>query len=591
PANWSILDFLNESDEEPFSLKIDFYIKSLENIADTEQGSRKKSARKKWRERRLSGSPVIQGFSLSHETGVGAQLTYLMQKASRRSSTGPTGTQVAFWSPQTDRKKAKEWEDKRSHRQVNIHKKIIGNGNVIGVVGNVNNSKVSVAEPSLKKRDQEGKDDDKVLKRTKSIDRAENIDDGEVDPDYNEDDYSNYDIDPNIELSEEQIPVQSHLKYPDKDSPDDFWVLPSGKSIDIIIRIIRIGSKIRKPEWIEQKDWDYLNSSVDYPHYDLSTEIEDLFIILLDTCLYNITFDHENDIEMIFVTDVLLWFAKNVFNTTSTFHSINKNEALLGSLMIHPVLQYLVNATKHVIYVPGEIYLKASANQRLLRRNLKPDDDKPLGMKVDGSFQFPDERGLEIGMVELSGGYLTNDLPRYLKDHVKGYWGCRDLLNDVITNFNHGDYKILRRLRVWFFHVHGLEVQIWGMDLPVSKVYRMFLMGTFQFPISWENHHELVHALRVLQNFRRGLDDTLKVLEEFKRSHRRNTLLRFQSIALKNYIGDAKSSPQKPTGKKSRIINPVEHHMHHDHDDSDYDDPPSPSPSGHSRYPHQLNSD
>ncbi|CAG8674561.1 11000_t:CDS:2, partial [Dentiscutata heterogama] len=280
---------------------------------------------------------------------------------------------------------------------------------------------------------------------------------------------------------------------------------------------------------------------VDYPHYDLSTEIEDLFIVLLDTnslneykkCLYNITFDHENDIEMIFVTDVLLWFAKNVFNTTSTFHSINKNEALLGSLMIHPVLQYLVNATKHVIYVPGEIYLKASANQRLLRRNLEPDDDKPLGMKVDGSFQFPDERGLEIGMVELSGGYLTNDLPRYLKDHVKGYWGCRDLLNDVITNFN-----------------HGLEVQIW-----------------------------------------RGLDDTLKVLEEFKRSHRRNTLLRFQSIALKNYIGDAKSSPQKPTGKKSRIINPVEHHMHHDHDDSDYDDPPSPSPSGHSRYPHQLNSD
>ncbi|CAG8636112.1 9749_t:CDS:2, partial [Racocetra fulgida] len=271
--------------------------------------------------------------------------------------------------------------------------------------------------------------------------------DGEVDPDYNEDDYSNYDIDPNIELSEEQIPVQSHLKYPDKDSPDDFWVLPSGKSIDIIIRAPK---NLHKSQ--QQKDWDYLNSSVDYPHYDLSTEIEDLFIVLLDT-----------------------------------------------------------------------IYLKASANQRLLRRNLKPDDDKPLGMKVDGSFQFPDERGLEIGMVELSGGYLTNDLPRYLKDHVKGYWGCRDLLNDVITNFNH--------------------------------------------------------------------DDTLKVLEEFKRSHRRNTLLRFQSIALKNYIGDAKSSPQKPTGKKSRIINPVEHHMHHDHDDSDYDDPPSPSPSGHSRYPHQLNSD
>ncbi|CAG8569043.1 14913_t:CDS:2 [Dentiscutata erythropus] len=272
---------------------------------------------------RLSGPPVIQDFLLSHETGVGAQLTYryLMQKASCRSSTGPTKTQV------------------------NIHKNIIGNGNVIGMVGNVSNSKVLL---SLKKRDQEG--------------RAENIDDGEADPNYNEDDYSNCDIDPNIELSGTDTGPKS------------------------------------------LKDWDYLNSSVDYPHYDLSTEIKDLFIVLLDTnslnkykkCLYNVTFYRENDIEMIFVIDVLLWYAKNVFNTTSAFHSINKNEALLGSLMIHPVLQYLVNATKHVIYVPGEIYLKASA-------------DEPLGMKVDGSFQFPDERGLEIGMVELSGGYLTKD--------------------------------------------------------------------------------------------------------------------------------------------------------------------------------------
>ncbi|CAG8629560.1 11116_t:CDS:2 [Funneliformis caledonium] len=159
-------------------------------------------------------------------------------------------------------------------------------------------------------------------------------------------------------------------------------------------------------------------------------------------------------------------------------------------------------------------------------------------------------------MVELSGGYLTKDMPRYLKDHVKGYWGCRDLLNDIIINFKNGDYKILRHLRVWFFHIHGLEVQIWGMDLPVSKIYRMFLIGTFWFPISWENHHELVHALRVLQNLRRGLDDTLKVFEEFKRSHCRNTLLHFQFPVLKSYIGDAKSSPQKPTGKKSRIINP-----------------------------------
>ena len=46
----------------------------------------------------------------------------------------------------------------------------------------------------------------------------------------------------------------------------------------------------------------------------------------------------------------------------------------------------------------------------------------------------------------------------------------------------------------------GLEVQIWGMDLPVSKAYRMFLIGVFRLPISWDDHHELVYALKILWN-------------------------------------------------------------------------------------------
>lgn len=84
-------------------------------------------------------------------------------------------------------------------------------------------------------------------------------------------------------------------------------------------------------------------------------------------------------------------------------------------------------------------------------------------MKVDGSFHSPDEESLEIGMVELSGGYLTSDLPRYLKDHVKGYWGCRDLLNDIVRKYNRGDYKIFRRLRSWFFHIHGKLIYKLGL--------------------------------------------------------------------------------------------------------------------------------
>ncbi|CAG8527776.1 14127_t:CDS:10 [Acaulospora morrowiae] len=413
-------------------------------------------------------------------------------------------------------------------------------------------------------------------------------DKSKLDPDDTEDLYNieTLDIDPNITFTEselyEQIPFQKHLKYPNKDSQKDIWLLPSGKSIKEVIRgpenlhkshpsylgIIRVGARVRKPEWIEKNDWNYLQASIEYPNYNLSSDVENLITALLETnslteykqCLRKAKFD-EIDKEMEFVTDVLMWF-------------MNKNEAILGSLMIHPVLQYLTNAvTSRPVYVPGEICLKASANQRLLRRNLKPTDDKPLGMKVDGFFQSPGDKGPELGMIELSGGYLTFDMPRYLKDHVKGYWGTRDLLNDIFTKFNRGDYEIMRHLRTWFLHVHGLNVQVWGMDLPVSKTYRMFLIGTFRLPISWEDHHELVHALRILWNLGMGLDDTIKVLEDLRKSHRRNSALRSQTSALKNYMGDVKNTPEKPKGKNSRIINPLvyddyDDHLHHHHQDT-----------------------
>ncbi|RGB30697.1 hypothetical protein C1646_765008 [Rhizophagus diaphanus] len=67
------------------------------------------------------------------------------------------------------------------------------------------------------------------------------------------------------------------------------------------------------------------------------------------------------------------------------------------------------------------------------------------------------QRGYEIGMVELSGGYLTFDMPRYLKDHIKGFCGCRDLLNDICLRYSLGDFKIMRHLRVWFLHCHGVD--------------------------------------------------------------------------------------------------------------------------------------
>ncbi|CAG8673842.1 11856_t:CDS:1, partial [Gigaspora rosea] len=43
-TEWNIINFLNECNEKPFQLKIDLYLRSLENIINCEKGKRKEKA-------------------------------------------------------------------------------------------------------------------------------------------------------------------------------------------------------------------------------------------------------------------------------------------------------------------------------------------------------------------------------------------------------------------------------------------------------------------------------------------------------------------------------------------------------------------
>ncbi len=45
-SEWSLLGFLNESNEEPLQLKLGLYTKSLKEIEDHERGKRQEKARR-----------------------------------------------------------------------------------------------------------------------------------------------------------------------------------------------------------------------------------------------------------------------------------------------------------------------------------------------------------------------------------------------------------------------------------------------------------------------------------------------------------------------------------------------------------------
>ncbi|RUP44893.1 hypothetical protein BC936DRAFT_148889 [Jimgerdemannia flammicorona] len=136
------------------------------------------------------------------------------------------------------------------------------------------------------------------------------------------------------------------------------------------------------------------------------------------------------------------------------------------------------------VIAEGEILLSASSARRAVRRNLGPEDDKPLGLKIDGFWRSPGNSDYEIGMLEISGGHLTNDLPRYLKDHVCGFWGMRDLLDYIAGKLSKGDISIMRKLHIWFIHVYEHEIQVWSMDLPASGIYHMTLIDKISLPIN-----------------------------------------------------------------------------------------------------------
>ncbi|CAG8834761.1 5116_t:CDS:2, partial [Gigaspora margarita] len=120
---WNIIDFLNECDVEPFDIKIDRYTKSLKDIANNRQGEK---------ERVEKAQLLLDRFKLY------------------------------------DRIKAKEWEKKRSQKQVHIHQPINGNlnGTIIngGTIGSVNSEVMS------KKRDQNEEDHEEKTTKRKKID-------------------------------------------------------------------------------------------------------------------------------------------------------------------------------------------------------------------------------------------------------------------------------------------------------------------------------------------------------------------------------------------------------------------------------------
>ncbi|KAG9291731.1 hypothetical protein G9A89_012016 [Geosiphon pyriformis] len=574
PAEWSMLGFLNECHIEPFKQKIDEYLKSLANIMDCGNDKRHEKAKLLFDRYRKDTRPdrqIAKDWDKGHKaetTGSGPSSIYFQNSTFLGSGieTINHGTYLRG-NQKIGEDSAHFWQKRKLREEAYEDDAIDAESSNTDTEDEIINDSFGMDEPIIVK----------PARSVKKVKPSSNID-FRSDDDVEDIDFG---VDPNIIFPEsENGSEMSVCKYPAEDSSPDVWLLPSGISAAKAIcgpsslpsahpshiGIIRVGPKLRRPDWIQQVDWKYLWESAELPVHPVIDAALALFQKLAETesreeygnCIRQAKSESQPDKQMTFFLNVLEWFADTVFNPDSAFHSPRAKESVLGSLLVHPVLQYLINTSDSaIIYLPGEIYLDASANQRMIRRHLMPEDGRPLGLKVDGIFQSPGKGGLEIGFLEMSGGHMTHDMPRYLKDHVRGCQGERDILDNVAAKLKYGDYQVMRRMRTWFLHTHGRDVQVWGMDLPVKGVYRMILAGNFRLPIDWEDHHELLHSLPILWNLGKGLKDTVSTLEEIRKSHRQQFVTHSKiSRPLKAYIGEPFCTPTKPKGKKSRSIDP-----------------------------------
>ncbi|CAG8505625.1 7508_t:CDS:2, partial [Paraglomus occultum] len=152
----------------------------------------------------------------------------------------------------------------------------------------------------------------------------------------------------------------------------------------------------------------------------------------------------------------------------------------------------------------------------LLRNNLT--GDPAMSSQETVSEGMPDEiietpvmkQAQLVGLVEMTGGPNVRDLPRYIKDHVRGYWGMRDLLNGIAADMKYcqGSFAVIRRLRVYFIQTHGLDIEIWAMDCPVSELFRMYFIGCAKLPLYWDYKNGLITLLPLLWDLKNGLEKT-----------------------------------------------------------------------------------
>ncbi|CAH1768670.1 11725_t:CDS:2, partial [Entrophospora sp. SA101] len=174
-----------------------------------------------------------------------------------------------------------------------------------------------------------------------------------------------------------------------------------------------------------------------------------------------------------------------------------------------------------LIYKPGEIALSSIESYR--KRKKESDYEQ----KSDGVFLMClKNHYIEIGHVEISGGYGCIDKPRSTWDHLKGAVGNIYMLGDLSYCYKKASYRTFSKIQVSFLHGLDNHLELWRMSNPASGVLIFERTHKVVVPIDWDNQQiYFFNFIKLLWDLKLCLLDTI---ESIKKLHEENLANMFE---------------------------------------------------------------
>ncbi|CAI2171278.1 6383_t:CDS:2 [Funneliformis geosporum] len=382
-------------------------------------------------------------------------------------------------------------------------------------------------------------------------------------------------IDPELVLKETNETMIPYFERSFNYDSWNCWTLKSGSVVTDLLekasnvkghplrpevwRIIRCGFKIAKPKWLSNEEYTEIQSftkrpSITSPPKDIIEllKIKSLKSLGLEIkkfkrdklnahLLEDITSQNSGEEDLIlknikitclilnpedpftaFFAKVLSLFHKYVFIEDSVMQQLDVSEADYGGYLIHPCLKkILVGLEDRLYYHMGEVILSSVKSCRSRRKCTSSYEQKS-----DGVFTVKLRKSLmEVGHLEMSGGYGHKDIPRSTWD------GCCKLPI--------GNSYMLEEIED--------RIELWQMYIPSCGVLQYERSHKSIVPICYEEHRKHIFDFVVLLwDLKCGLLETSNTIFQLRDEHNDNL---FESSKLSGSLPAYPFTPNKDRHK------------------------------------------